>query len=409
MPKYIVAFLFYLLIDHGLLAQEKLNIAFNHACVYSGVLDEEIYVFESDRAIASMADEILQQTGSEKNFTLLEADVESVAAILYREQRYILYSSGFLDTYDKTTAYALLAHEIGHHIAMHSMTPSAYLREETEADEFMGFALFKMNGIRLSQVESVLHKIKFHDGATSASKSVEGTLRLTSVRGGWKRAESGLQVHQNLGFDENNTAPMDKLPIPRFPWPPPQCAQRKVLVETLSQKHRTLSDAEKKIRAALDAHGYGSSQRSYFQTPGGFAVVTQMEQLNADGSSKPGEKRWLDYPVQEDFDGILSYLTSLVRPTLGYFRLFVFIVTNAEYYQDTRRISKDEAMAWLTKGFNRLPEEIGKMPAGPQHSLEVLVYEFEAPQSTKVCTLQCPARKDVMTHLNNSGLGLLGF
>jgi len=207
--------------------------------------------------------------------------------------------------------------------------------------------------------------------------------------------------------DPNIDEPNTKFTIPSFPWPPPQCAQHQTLIESIAPNYRTFAELDAQIRLVLDANGY--SQKSYFQVPNGFALVTQLEQFNADGTSKTGDNRWADFPVQEDVKGIWDYLVSIIVPTPGYYRLFVFIVTDNEYNLASRRVSREEAESWMKEGLTRLPGKLGEKSTTTNHSLDILIYEFETPQTTKICTLKCSGAKDILTHLKKSGLGLIPF
>ncbi len=114
--------------------------------------------------------------------------------------------------------------------------------------------------------------------------------------------------------------------LPPFPWPPPQCAERQIVAKSLNQSNQTFADLDFIICRTLDAKGY--TQRSYFQTPNGFAIVTKLEQFDEEtGCSQNGDIRWADYvinPIENFFD----YLESLIIPKSGYFRLFVFVITD---------------------------------------------------------------------------------
>lgn len=341
-----------------------------------------------------MVENILRFTGTPRNFTLIETNVESIAAVLDGEKRYILYSQDyFIKIKEKAVAYGLLAHEIGHHAASHTFDPAFREKEELEADFFMGYALCKTQGIRPSSAAAVPATVPF-------SYDIPADQRKDAIVNGWKRADAHLRAKDNLAYYDDGTGAASDWP--RFPWPPPQCAQREVVSEKLIETCHTLAEVDNRLRRALNGRGY--AQRSYFQTPNGFAIVTQLEQFNTDGASKSGQTRWVDYPVQDNFNGLWGYLSSLFVPNSGYFRIFVFVVTDVPYNQSARRVSKEEAVGWLSQGLNILPREIGQMPVNDNHYLDVLVYEFEAPQTTKRCAQKCPSLKDCNTHLAKSGL-----
>jgi hypothetical protein len=387
-------------------AQELLELNTERHCSYSGVLESDLFAFELLPPVPELVALILQHTGSTQNFTLLQSNVETVAAILSDGKRYLLYSQDYylkLPREEKAVAVGLLAHEIGHHLSEHTFDPAFREKEELEADLFMGYALSKTPGIQLLQSAlQVAQKVPF-------SHPFAPEKRQKAIETGWRRAEDFVRGQENLAYYETEAnAANSTLAIPRFPWPPPQCAQRQTLAEQLQYKGcQRLGDVDQRLRQALHQRGY--DHFSYFQTPNGFAIATQLEQFNANGTSKTGSARWTDYPVPEHFDGLWNYLKSLVMPTAGYFRVFVFVVTDTPYHQQSRKVSKEEAAGWLSQGFNRLPRDIADATVTGNHYLDVLVYEFEAPQSTKRCAQKCPCLIGSQDHLNQSGLYKLGF
>ena len=379
-------------------AQEFFEIPTTRNCNYTGVLDTELYSFELMAPVPDIVERILRATNSERNFELVQCNVESVAAILSDGKRYLLYSQDFylkLPQNERAIAFGLIAHEIGHHVNEHSFNPAFREKEELEADFFMGFALCKVPGVtQLSAALDIPRKQPY-------AYKIDPDQRRTAIKNGWLRSNLHVQVQENAAW-AGASAP--EINLPYFPWPPPQLYQRQNLSEHLNANARSLGEVSARLDQALQANGY--EQRSYFQTPNGFALVTQLEQFNTkDGAPKTGANRWKDYPVQENFEGVWDYLKSLVCSTPGNFRIFVFVVTDQPYGQSTYRVGKAEAVGWLSSGLNRLPLNISQMPLNNQHYLDVLVYEFEAPQSNWVCQQKWPGVLSCQTHLVKSGLG----
>ncbi len=371
-------------------------------CTYTGFLEEELYSFESTPPVPGIVDQILHATGSKLNFELVQCNVESVAAILADGKRYLLYSQDFylkLPQNERAVAYGLLAHEIGHHVNEHTFDPAFREKEELEADFFMGYALSKVEGI--AQLRSAMDIPR----KQSYAYEIDQSERRLAIQNGWQRSNLHVQVQENMAFEGANPT---EIHLPCFPWPPPEKFQRQLLSDHLKSSSSTLGAVNKQLCQALQTNGY--TQRSYFQTPNGFALVTQLEQFKVDGAPKVGANRWKDYPVQENFEGVWDYLKSLVLPTSGNFRLFVFVVTDQPYGQSSRRVGKDEAVGWLSNGLNRLPPSIAETMLNDRHYLDVLVYEFEAQSGTKLCQQKWPGIINTETHLQKSGLArLLGF
>jgi len=392
----------FLLAFFPLRSQEFFEVPTKQNCTYTGILEEELYSFESTPPVPGIVTQILLATGSERNFELVQCNVESVAAILSDGKRFLLYSQDFylkLPQNERALAYGLLAHEIGHHVNEHTFDPAFREKEELEADFFVGYALSKVEGI--AQLRSAMDIPRKQPYAYKTDQSQ----RRLAIQNGWQRSNLHVQVQENMAFEG---ASATDIHLPYFPWPPPEQFQRHTLTEQLSTGARSLGDVNARLRQALQANGY--EQRSYFQVSGGFALVTQLEQFKADGSPKTGANRWKDYPVQENFEGVWDYLKSLVMSTPGNFRIFVFVVTDQPYGQSLRRVGKQEAVGWLSNGLNRLPPKIAEMQISGQHYLDVLVYEFEAPPSTKLCQQKWPATLNAQTHLQKAGLSRsMGF
>lgn len=424
-----------------------------------------ITISDSTPKAEPIVNEILKVAKMPQNFTLVSSEQEHILAFTAKnQQRYISLSHLFnqeessIDKATKWEVYVLLAHEIGHHLRQHDLrNKNKKICEffEYEADEFAGMILSRI-GVPLSDALDAFNKTK-----NLSPKRSKGFLRCydSEVRAarfiyGWESEKKSSPLGKSMGRGYtwgdvvlsgagtsnqtksnpvdpfviyNNDADADGIPdfedlcpyangteankgcpsnpMPKFPWPPPQCFLRKTLVKNLAKQFKEFGEVDSRLQNTLDAHGY--TQRSYFQAPGGFAMVTQLEQFDKKG--KIIERcRWTDYPVQ-DFEGVWDYLTALVMPNPGYFRIFVFVVTNQEYPHAPRKTSKEEAAAWLTQGVNRLPLDFRKTTITNEHYLDVLIYEFEAPISTRKCAQKCPCLLDCQTHLMKSGLNNLGF
>ena len=376
-------------------AQEELKINSQKRCIFtSNVMDEELYRFPDNEKVATWIKEILQACGAEQNFEVVQTNVENVSAVLDGEKRYLLYSLDFVQKATGMEIYGALAHEIGHHINEHTFIEGRRKSEELEADYFMGF-IFSKKGYFQLPINAFLSKMP-------SSYGILLDERRLVVYDGFKKSDKSMQVN-SLPWD--NDLSFNALSMPSFPWPPPSCNTRFEIPETTFAGLTKLGDVEKKIRNALNNTGY--SQRSYFSVPNGFALVTQLEQYNAsDGTTRNDITRWLDYPKKERFEGVMDYITSFVMPQKGYFRLFVFVVTNQAFGSSQQRISKTEATAWLNQGYNKLPKSVADAPfTEGGHDVTVLVYEFEVPESNRKAVQKCPSPVyDARTHLMKAGI-----
>lgn len=383
-------------------AQELLNVDAQKRCVYSGkMMDAELYRFPNNEKVTQMVKEIRELSEAENNFELVQTNVENVSAVMAKGKRYLLYSLDFIEKGSSLEIYGALSHEIGHHTNGHTFNENRRKIEETEADVFMGFILSK-KGFSQLQITGFLNKMP-------SSYNILNKERNENVYIGYNKANISIEINSNdnsLPWDNDDKSNSSWLPMPRFPFPPPSCYSRFEIPSTVFNNMKLLGDVDNKLRSALDNKGY--TQRSYFYVPNGFALVTQLEQYNAkDATIRNDGTRWLDYPKQEGFSGIMSYISSFIMPNKGYFRLFVFIVTNEPFGGSKQKVSKSEASAWLNQGFNKLPNAIKNAPYTEGYAVTVLVYEFEVPESNRKAKQVCPTPLfDAQTHLKQAGIGM---
>ena len=89
---------FALLISCPLFGQETLPLDTTRHSLYLGLsMPAELYRFEADATMESLKDDVLRKTGQKENFELVCSNVESVAAVLDKEKRYVLYSRRYFN------------------------------------------------------------------------------------------------------------------------------------------------------------------------------------------------------------------------------------------------------------------------------------------------------------------------
>lgn len=187
-----------IIIDLG--AQEPIRLT--HACAYDGeTADPELYGFESATEADSIVTEILNAVSLEKNFTLLASNCANALATVNGGERYILYSTAFLeqfksDAHTRWAAYSVLAHEIGHHLNNHNFAeadPGKRKKMELEADKFSGGVL-RLLGAKLEDAQAGLENFAVETGSlTHPPKSA----RREAITVGWKKQNEKLAAAGN--------------------------------------------------------------------------------------------------------------------------------------------------------------------------------------------------------------------
>ena len=170
-----------------------------------------------------------------------------------------------------------------------------------------------------------------------------------------------------------------------------------------SDKSVSLLEVGERLERGLKAAGY--SDFSYFQTftdRPGFALVTQMERIEDDGSPKSGTTRFLP-PGEGEYFSLRRYLASLVSEPVGYYRVIFFLVADETIDSTNAPMSGSLADAYITTGEIRLPREFGTFEFTRKHNIDVYVYEFQKKGDNEL-SLVPPVRVSADVHVARSGI-----
>ena len=174
------------------------SIRIKNGCAYNNVQKEkDLVVYDASEEAERIVHEIMEVLGLSQNFVLKASGVKNAIATSVNGQRYILYSTIFLEQFktDANTrwaAYTVLAHEIGHHLNYHDFgEPDARKRKmcELEADRFSG-SILRMLDATLEEAEAGVNTIEL-EGETASHPSK--SLRREAIAMGWKRKDEQLQ------------------------------------------------------------------------------------------------------------------------------------------------------------------------------------------------------------------------
>jgi hypothetical protein len=173
-------------------AQDVLTIA--HSCSYDGEESErDFYQFDPSNEADRIVAEIVNAVSLAKNFTVKSSNVKNALATTVSGQRYILYSTGFLEKFKsdaktRWAAYSVLAHEIGHHLNGHNFSetePARRKRMELEADKFSGGVL-QLLGASLDEAQAGIETFGL-EGETRTHPP--RSARREAIASGWKKQE----------------------------------------------------------------------------------------------------------------------------------------------------------------------------------------------------------------------------
>lgn len=170
--------------------------AIGQACSYEGKalrIDASLLTDTEGELGAAAVKSVMRFTGLPQNFKVIEGKVPNAAAMVVIgpdrvPQRIIAYNPAFMSRVSAATensdwpALSIMAHEIGHHLSGHTLTPGgSQPPTELEADKFSGFVLYKM-GATLDDAQTAISTlIPEADGPTHPGRAK----RLVAVKDGW--------------------------------------------------------------------------------------------------------------------------------------------------------------------------------------------------------------------------------
>lgn len=150
---------------------------------------DDLVLNDPSPAALEIVEQILSYTGLPQTFKVYSANIYNAAALMANGERVILYDPQLIADIENVTdhdwpAVSILAHEIGHHLAGHTLA-GEYIKEfELEADYFSGFILHKM-GATLEEAQAVMNLLRDHPNMTDHPPQAE---RLLAIQNGWQEA-----------------------------------------------------------------------------------------------------------------------------------------------------------------------------------------------------------------------------
>ncbi len=379
-------------------AQRYLDLdgSFIYVCIETqSPVPKELVSYEADETIEAIIHDILDKTHKKQNFEIINADLPAIGTLIDKTgKKYLLYNSAYFNGIDDATLRTnLIAHAIGHLINSHRHQLPFSEDEEMDADEYAGYALRSI-GVPPTALMNLLNAIqkRFPNNKISPKEHLE------AIQRGFNKADAALRNAEHASYYENNVNDILKN-FPRFQFPVPKQSADCSLKDWF-KGYQNLEQVDNRLSKALFDAGYRSKR--YFQVPGGFAVVTRVEQYDQKSCTPKSEQvRWNSKIVREDSFSISSYVKSFLFPEVGYFRLFVFVVTNQPITSKGEAIKRETAEAWLNDGANGLPDLIKQMPFTSSTDVFSLVYEFRVRDTNKEAIL-IPSSCQGYTHLNNA-------
>jgi len=391
-----------LLVFCGILCRSQESLHVDNVCAYdTDHLKEVLYAFPSDKRSVEAFEYLILMSGKQLDVTVRASNVPDVVTVESHGERLLLYNQLTLNTFEASDKNDLriamvMAHQVGHLVSRHSLgvEPKLRVEIELEADRFSGYVLFRL-GASLADVRAVSKRVDW--GQHSASYPIQPA-RLAAVIEGWHDGKAELGGGADFELGAENIPTLDD-------WPPPQASgnmdvPRDLLVKGMS-KPRLMDVASHLIRA-LDKAGY--AERSFYAVPHGFALVSRVERIYADGKPKEGDDRWPIASEPPRIFSIISYLRALFTSNPGFYRVIVFVVSDLPIVQSAPPTKYRSPRDWVWAGANKIPTVVGFTGYTSSFSCVALVYEFQQPARGVEPVINIPGALPGRVHMARSSL-----
>ena len=188
-------------------------------------------------------------------------------------------------------------------------------------------------------------------------------------------AGSDVATNTNTNTTSTNVNAGPSEQLPEFPWPPNASAFTSIPSEILvKQSPAKLGDVDDRLRAALLQAGYENP--GYYGIPGGFVVVTPLEQFDVKtGAPLDGVARWSTSPAPPALF-TAEYFRALIKGTSGHFRVLAFAVTDKPFTRSGKEVAASQAAKLSAKGSNSLPSDMRQQEYTENFQCSAFVYEF---------------------------------
>lgn len=190
---------------------------------------------------------------------------------------------------------------------------------------------------------------------------------------------------KNDSIIANNTGNSSYLEsvLPTFPNPPPQPSARYIFNSSRIKNAKSYGDINDIVVNCLNHGGY-QDKYNYFLFDEGFAIATDMEQINDDASPKPNNERWLQGSVNKFKEtwSLRSYISKLFVSQPGYYRTIVFIISNSLNTFSPNDFNKELFSKYISQGAIDLPPGIKSKSLEKNITVTALIYEFKKSENS---------------------------
>ena len=158
----------------------------------------------------TQVERIVRVSGLEMNFEMIVNPFTAAEAQIINGRRVILFDPRFMaQVADRICpnwgALSILAHEVGHHLAGHTLRQSSEpWRDELEADEFSGFVLARLSATQAEATSAAARILPEQSTPTHPGR----TDRIAAIVHGWQNAKAIVEEELNNYQKKRGLTPM---------------------------------------------------------------------------------------------------------------------------------------------------------------------------------------------------------
>jgi hypothetical protein len=170
------------------------------------------------------------------------------------------------------------------------------------------------------------------------------------------------------------------LDLAAFPWPNPPAPSDSALIPPYllwptGSEGKTLMDVARRLEGSIASAGY--LEPKYLGAGcNGFAIMLDLEQIDADGTRKPGAAGFAPSTAEPGFT-LAGYLKRLFYAPPGYYRQIVLVVSDQGIAATTPAPTPGELRTIAKDGSAALPPSYARLPFSWKYKIVALVYEFQ--------------------------------
>jgi hypothetical protein len=184
------------------------------------------------------------------------------------------------------------------------------------------------------------------------------------------------EFESKFGGSESGCSNASQTPTYFLPWPPPRATSTYSFPQRSLSDFATLGAFNDSLQTKLRAAGFYDF--SYFLAPGGFALATPIERIDAEGYPAAGSSRWKSGNTPVGPTSFSDWVKKVLYDEEGYFRVFVFIVTTDSSQSADKSATFEQASNWAANGCRGLPARMRTTKIGPDQMFYALSYVFSS-------------------------------